>query len=239
MDLEETRLDTTLVYEGSFMQVRKDNVRMPNGATGSREYITHPGAVAVLAILDNGNLVVERQFRYAPQREFIELPAGKIDHGEDILLTAQRELLEETGYAASEWRHLTTAWACIGYADERIEFFLERVLGRLSPKRISSGLAIGPISLLTQLRRVSAISLILAGSSGRAPFSTTKAVTASPFISCGLPTTAASATSGLAASADSISIVPRRWPETFSTSSMRPMIQKYPSSSRCAESPAR
>ena len=128
MDLEETRLDTTLVYEGSFMQVRKDNVRMPNGATGSREYITHPGAVAVLALLDSGNLVLERQFRYAPQREFIELPAGKIDHGEDILLTAQRELLEETGYAASEWRHLTTAWPCIGYADERIEYFLARGL---------------------------------------------------------------------------------------------------------------
>ncbi|MCR4298781.1 MAG: NUDIX hydrolase [Gallionella sp.] len=128
MDLEETRLDTTLVYEGSFMQVRKDNVRLPNGATSSREYINHPGAVAVLALLDNGNLVMERQFRYAPQREFIELPAGKIDHGEDILLTAQRELLEETGYAAGEWQHLTTAWPCIGYADERIEYFLARGL---------------------------------------------------------------------------------------------------------------
>lgn len=128
MDLEEIRLDTALVYAGSFMQVRKDNVRLPNGATGSREYITHPGAVAVLAMLDNGNLVLERQFRYAPQREFIELPAGKIDHGEDILLTAQRELLEETGYMAGEWQHLTTAWPCIGYADERIEYFLARDL---------------------------------------------------------------------------------------------------------------
>ena len=128
MDLEETRLDTTLVYEGSFMQVRKDNVRMPNGAISSREYITHPGAVAVLAMLDSGNLVLERQFRYAPQREFIELPAGKIDHGEDILLTAQRELLEETGYAASEWQHLATTWPCIGYADERMEYFLARGL---------------------------------------------------------------------------------------------------------------
>src|SRR3989338_1903824 len=128
MDLEETRLDTTLVYEGSFMQVRKDNVRMPNGATGSREYNTHTGAVAVVALLEKGNLLLRRQFRYAPQREFIELPAGKIDHGEDILLTAQRELLEETGYAASEWTHLTTTWPCIGYADEHIEYFLARGL---------------------------------------------------------------------------------------------------------------
>lgn len=128
MDLKETCLDTAVMYEGNFMQVRKDNVRLPDGAVRSREYIIHPGAVAVLAMLDNGNLVMERQFRYAPQREFIELPAGKIDHGEDTLLTAQRELLEETGYVASEWIHLTTAWPCIGYADERMEYFLARGL---------------------------------------------------------------------------------------------------------------
>jgi ADP-ribose pyrophosphatase len=128
MDLKETCLNTNLVYDGSFIQVRKDSVRLPDGAVSSREYIVHPGAVAVLAVLDNGNLVMERQFRYAPQREFIELPAGKIDHGEAILLTAQRELLEETGYVASEWLHLTTAWPCIGYADERIEYFIARGL---------------------------------------------------------------------------------------------------------------
>ena len=128
MDLKETHLDSAVVYDGGFIQVRKDNVRLPDGSTSTREYITHPGAVAVLAILDNGNLVMERQFRYAPQREFIEIPAGKIDHGEDILLCAQRELLEETGYVASEWIHLTTAWPSIGYADERIEYFLARGL---------------------------------------------------------------------------------------------------------------
>ena len=128
MDLKETRLDTALMYDGSFIKVRKDHARLPDGQVCTREYIIHPGAVAVLAMLDNGKLVMERQFRYAPQREFIELPAGKIDHGEDILLTAQRELLEETGYAASEWTHLTTTWPCIGYADEHIEYFLARGL---------------------------------------------------------------------------------------------------------------
>ena len=128
MDLKETCLDSMVVYEGDFLKVFKDNVRLPDGSVGSREHIVHPGAVAVLAILDNGDLLMERQFRYAPQREFIELPAGKIDHGEDILLTAQRELLEETGYIASDWTHLTTAWPCIGFADERMEYFLARGL---------------------------------------------------------------------------------------------------------------
>lgn len=126
MDLKEIRQDSAVMYRGDFIEVRKDAVRLPDGKHGSREYIVHPGAVAVLALLDNGNLVMERQFRYAPQREFIELPAGKIDLGEEILLTAQRELLEETGYVAAEWTHLATTWPCIGYADERIEYFLAR-----------------------------------------------------------------------------------------------------------------
>ncbi|MGA8148192.1 MAG: NUDIX hydrolase [Gallionellaceae bacterium] len=128
MDLKETRLDSAVVYEGDFIKVLKDNVRLPDGSVSTREHIAHPGAVAVLALLDNGNLVMERQFRYAPQREFIELPAGKIDHGEDILLCAQRELLEETGYVANEWIHLSTVWPCIGYANERMEYFLARGL---------------------------------------------------------------------------------------------------------------
>jgi ADP-ribose pyrophosphatase len=128
MNLKETRLSSELVYEGNFIRVHKDSVLLPDGAVSSREYIAHPGAVAVLAILDNGKLVMERQYRYAPQREFVELPAGKIDHGEDILVCAKRELLEETGYVAKEWVHLTTAWPCIGYADERMEYFLARGL---------------------------------------------------------------------------------------------------------------
>ncbi len=128
MDLKETCVDSTLVYDGSFIQVRKDHAATPDGQVHSREYIMHPGAVAVLPLLDNGNLVLERQFRYAPRREFVEIPAGKIDRGEDILLCGQRELLEETGYVASEWTHLATTWPAIGYADERIEYFLARGL---------------------------------------------------------------------------------------------------------------
>ncbi len=128
MDLTETQIDSVLAHDGDFLKVHKDHARMPDGSVSSREYITHPGAVAILALLDNGNLVMERQFRYAPRREFVEIPAGKIDKGEDILLTAKRELLEETGYVASEWIHLTSAWPSIGYADERIEYFLAKGL---------------------------------------------------------------------------------------------------------------
>ncbi len=128
MDLKEECIESTLAYDGGFIKVYKDRARLPDGSVHPREYIAHPGAVAVLAVLDSGNILLERQFRYAAQREFIEIPAGKIDPQEDILLCAQRELLEETGYVAAEWTHLTTAWPCIGYADERIEYFLARGL---------------------------------------------------------------------------------------------------------------
>ncbi|SAL88821.1 hypothetical protein AWB67_07665 [Caballeronia terrestris] len=101
----------------------------------------------------------------------------------------------------------------------------ERVFGRFSPKRMSFGFAIGPISFPTRARSSFAI-LVLSSPSGRDCLSTTNATTAWPVVSSGRPTTAASATSGFDTSADSISIVPSRWPETFSTSSMRPVIVK-------------
>ncbi len=128
MDLTETEIDSEVVYAGGFIRVHKDHVRLPDATVSVREYIKHPSAVAILALLDDGRLIMERQFRYPPRQEFIELPAGKIDQGETALQTAQRELLEETGYVAKEWTHLTTAWPCIGYADERMEYFLARGL---------------------------------------------------------------------------------------------------------------
>lgn len=130
MDLRETCIESNAVYDGGLLHVRRDKVRLPDGGESVREYITHPGAVAVLAMQDNGNLIMERQYRYAPQREFFEIPAGKIDSGEDILVTGQRELLEETGYVASDWLHLTTTWPCIGYGDEQIHYFLARGLSQ-------------------------------------------------------------------------------------------------------------
>lgn len=123
-DLTEGLLASETVFSGKLLQVHRDRVSLPDGTTGLREYIRHPGAVVVIAQLPGGELIFERQFRYPCGRVFIELPAGKIDPGEDIALCARRELLEETGYVAQNWRHLGVMHPCIGYSDERIEIFL-------------------------------------------------------------------------------------------------------------------
>jgi ADP-ribose pyrophosphatase len=123
-DFTETTVSTKLVYAGRMLRVREDQARLPDGKIARREWIEHPGAVIVLAILDDGQLVFERQYRYAVRRHLIELPAGKMEAGEEPLLTAQRELREETGYSASSWRHLLTTFPCIGYSTERMEFYL-------------------------------------------------------------------------------------------------------------------
>ena len=129
-DLSERRVSTRLVYDGKLLKVRSDTVRLPDGGAAEREWIDHPGAVAVLAVTDAGELVMERQFRYPLSRHMIEVPAGKIDPGEDPLATARRELKEETGYTASEWTHVATIHLAIGYSNERIEIYLAKGLGR-------------------------------------------------------------------------------------------------------------
>jgi len=122
-DLIEHTVSSEPVYDGKLLHVRRDTVHLPDGHEAVREWITHPGAVVVIPVLDNGKLLFERQFRYPLRRIFIELPAGKIDTGEHPLDTAKRELREETGHQARHWRHLATMHPCIGYADERIEIF--------------------------------------------------------------------------------------------------------------------
>ncbi len=129
-DFTETCMRSEVVYDGALLRVLSDEVRLPDGRSARREYIRHPGASAVVAMLDRETLLLERQFRYPLGRHFIELPAGKIDPGEDPLATAQRELREECGYTAATWRHLATLHPCIGYADERIELFLATGLER-------------------------------------------------------------------------------------------------------------
>ncbi len=134
--LIESEISSENVFKGVLLDVRKDMVRLPNGKQTVREYIVHPGAVVVLAFLDNGNLLFERQFRYPLRRVFLELPAGKIDPGEAILDTARRELLEETGHVASDWEYVGVMHPCIGYSDERIEIFAARELHRAAEKQL-------------------------------------------------------------------------------------------------------
>jgi ADP-ribose pyrophosphatase len=126
--LEEVEVASEAVFEGCLLKVRRDRVTLPDGKEGVREYIRHPGAVAIVAVLPDGRLVFERQYRYPLRRAFLEVPAGKIDPGEDILACAIRELREEAGYEAAAWRHLGVMHPCIGYSDERIEIFLARDL---------------------------------------------------------------------------------------------------------------
>ena len=120
--LTETELSSETVFKGRLMHVKCDHVRLPNGKESTREYIVHPGAVVVIPVFDNRDLLLERQHRYPLHRDFIELPAGKIDPGEDDLTCAKRELEEETGYTAAKWREVTTIYPCIGYSDERLAF---------------------------------------------------------------------------------------------------------------------
>ncbi|MGB7817075.1 MAG: NUDIX hydrolase [Methylotenera sp.] len=127
-DLSEHCISSQTIAAGGMLTVKRDIVRLPNGNTSQREYVTHPGAVVVVPILHNGNVILEKQFRYALRQVFIELPAGKIDAGEEILLTGQRELLEETGYSASDWIKLGHQHPCIGYSNEIIHIYLAQGL---------------------------------------------------------------------------------------------------------------
>jgi ADP-ribose pyrophosphatase len=133
-DLTEHFVAGGRVFDGNLLKVHRDTVRLPDGSEGQREYIRHPGAVAIVALFEDGKVLLERQFRYPNRREFIEIPAGKLEPGEPHLETAKRELLEETGYVAVEWTRLGVIHTAIGYTDEAIELFLARKLTKKSAK---------------------------------------------------------------------------------------------------------
>ncbi|HWH84459.1 MAG TPA: NUDIX hydrolase [Burkholderiaceae bacterium] len=126
--LREHTLHSERAYRGAFLDVRREQVRLPDGSVAEREYIVHPGAVMIVPLLDDGRLVVERQWRHPMARAMLEFPAGKLDAGEPPFECAIRELAEETGYRAAEWARAGILHNAIAYSDEGIEIWFARGL---------------------------------------------------------------------------------------------------------------
>jgi ADP-ribose pyrophosphatase len=126
--LRETTTASEQVWKGRLLDVRRDQVSLPDGHLAHREYIVHPGAVMVVAMLDADRLIVERQWRHPIGKALIEFPAGKLEVGEPVLACAVRELFEETGYRAAEWARAGITHNAIAYATEAIEIWFARGL---------------------------------------------------------------------------------------------------------------
>ncbi|TAM51582.1 MAG: NUDIX hydrolase [Paraburkholderia sp.] len=126
--LTETRIGGESVYDGGFLKVKRDTVRLPDGKQTKREYVLHAGAVMVIPVFDDGRVLLERQYRYPICQVMTEFPAGKLDPNEGALACAERELREETGYSAREYTFLTRIHPIISYSTEFIDIFLARGL---------------------------------------------------------------------------------------------------------------
>ena len=126
--LTEEGIASESLFKGNFLHAKRDTVRQPDGSTATREYVVHPGAVVVVPLLDDGRIVLERQYRYPVGRVMTEFPAGKLDAGEDPLVCGQRELLEETGYTAREWARAGLMHLAVGYSTEIIHIYFARGL---------------------------------------------------------------------------------------------------------------
>ncbi|MBI3156174.1 MAG: NUDIX hydrolase [Burkholderiales bacterium] len=136
--LVERALGSEALLEGGFLHVRRDTVELPDGRQATREYVRHPGAVAVIPLLDDGRLLLERQWRHPLGRVLLELPAGKLDPGEDPLACAVRELREETGHSAREWAFAARLHSACAYSTEAIELWFARGL-QPGPQRLDDG----------------------------------------------------------------------------------------------------
>lgn len=124
MDLKEKGLNSKFTYNGKILDIYVDEVSLPNGRTSFREYIKHPGAAAILAVLDNGNILMVKQYRYPAGDILLEIPAGRINENEDPASCAVRELEEETGYSAGEIVPYMDIFLAPGYSNEKIYVYL-------------------------------------------------------------------------------------------------------------------
>ena len=126
--LKEVCVASATVHRGKFLTLKQDIVRLPDGRQAAREYVTHPGAVMMIPLFDDGTVLMERQFRYPVGEVMLEFPAGKLDPQEGALRCGERELEEETGYSAARWDYLTRIHPVISYSTEFIDVFLARDL---------------------------------------------------------------------------------------------------------------
>lgn len=121
---EEKTISSEMIYEGAILNLRKDLVTVKDGQTSYREIIEHNGGVALAALTDEGKMVMVKQYRKAAEKAVLEVPAGKIEKGEDHQKTAVRELKEETGYTPGKVQFLTSFYSSIGYSNEVIYLYL-------------------------------------------------------------------------------------------------------------------
>ncbi|PLT28418.1 ADP-ribose pyrophosphatase [Peribacillus deserti] len=129
-NLEEKTIATTQIFSGRIVSLQVDKVELPDGKTSTREIVKHPGAVAIIAITPENKIVLVEQYRKPMERTLVEIPAGKLEKGEDPLITAVRELEEETGYECEKMEYLTGFYTSPGFADELIHVYLATGLNK-------------------------------------------------------------------------------------------------------------
>lgn len=128
MDFEEKTISSESIYDGKIIKVRVEQVELDDGSTAMRELIAHPGGVGVIAVDENNEVFMVTQYRIAAKSMMMEIPAGKLEYGEDPLECGKRELIEETGYKAGEFTHLGEYYATPGYCEEKLNIYLARGL---------------------------------------------------------------------------------------------------------------
>ncbi|MGR6858480.1 ADP-ribose pyrophosphatase [Bacillus halotolerans] len=133
--LEEKTIAKEQIFSGKVIDLYVEDVELPNGKTSKREIVKHPGAVAVLAVTNEGKIIMVKQFRKPLERTIVEIPAGKLEKGEEPEYTALRELEEETGYTAKKLTKITAFYTSPGFADEIVHVFLAEELSVLEEKR--------------------------------------------------------------------------------------------------------
>lgn len=132
---EEKTLNSETIYQGKIIDLQVDEVQLPNGKTSKRELIKHPGAVAVIALTPEGKIVMVEQYRKALEKSIVEIPAGKLEPGEEPIITAARELEEETGYGCETLEHLISFYTSPGFADELVHLYIAKDITRIEEAR--------------------------------------------------------------------------------------------------------